>query len=659
MSIFPTKMQLLSAIVLDEVSDNVARELLNAGVMDFINVSRIIKSDDLNLRHHNEEDLAQIVDLRKKIEIIYKQADIKSPAGDELQINEMVEVHISDIQRKISEANNNIQQLREEQKKLNQEKLKKSEIIDYFKNSRNNTKNNLLIISRGKPGRGSFSEMVSKLGTIPFFGTEMPDSDNYVLITLKRDKNIITELFKKFQWIEDDQQKSSDSEYNSIILKLDKEAADIQDKIDGIKDEIKKDITAKKDDLDSLWKNLKIHELYGTIKNNFSHTRSTAVFSGWLPVKKAELAENAIKKAAGDKCVIEWSSDDQFRRNEIPVEIKHSKTLSPFQMLVENYSTPEYGTVDPTIFVAVSYLIMFGLMFGDAGQGLVIMLIGLIGRKIVKNVSPGIKKLLTLFVYCGISSVITGVLFGSYFGYPVFQPLWFDYHSVVAGHSSGAGGINSVYDILKITVLFGISVISFGLVLNWVNLYRKKDYFNLFLDKSGLIGGWFYGCGVYTSFYFVGTGYKSLPAPGLLSVFFGIPVIILFFKAPLHFILHERKHKEFNAFSIIDFIMEWVVEILEIFSGYLANTLSFLRVAGLGIAHVSLMVAFDTISGLTSGIASVIILIAGNILVIGLEGLSAGIQALRLNYYEFFSRYFTGKGIAYNPVSLRNRKQEG
>jgi V/A-type H+-transporting ATPase subunit I len=107
----------------------------------------------------------------------------------------------------------------------------------------------------------------------------------------------------------------------------------------------------------------------------------------------------------------------------------------------------------------------------------------------------------------------------------------------------------------------------------------------------------------------------------------------------------------------MDYFMEWLVEVLELFTGYLANTLSFMRVAGLGIAHVSLMVAFSSIAGMAGGgIAGWAIEILGNVLVIGLEGLSAGIQALRLNYYEFFSRYFTGKGIAYNPVSLRNRK---
>ena len=103
-------------------------------------------------------------------------------------------------------------------------------------------------------------------------------------------------------------------------------------------------------------------------------------------------------------------------------------------------------------------------------------------------------------------------------------------------------------------------------------------------------------------------------------------------------------------------VMDWVIELLEVFSGYLANTLSFMRVAGLGIAHVMLMVAFFQIAQMVSpegvSVLSVLVLIAGNTLVIALEGLSAGIQSLRLNYYEFFSKYFVPTGSLYRPVSL-------
>ena len=109
---------------------------------------------------------------------------------------------------------------------------------------------------------------------------------------------------------------------------------------------------------------------------------------------------------------------------------------------------------------------------------------------------------------------------------------------------------------------------------------------------------------------------------------------------------------------IVDYLMEWIVEVLEIFSGYLANTLSFMRVAGLGIAHEALLIAFFEIakmagSGTLRSVPAILILILGNVLIVGLEGLSAGIQSLRLNYYEFFSKYFTGSGRPYEPVSLK------
>ena len=180
------------------------------------------------------------------------------------------------------------------------------------------------------------------------------------------------------------------------------------------------------------------------------------------------------------------------------------------------------------------------------------------------------------------------------------------------------------------------------------------------LDKAGLLGGWLYGAGVYATFFFVRHDYKTLPPGDLLFVLIGVPVLLLMAKPILEFFLHHRKEgKRFSLLTPVDWIMEWIVELLEIFSGYLANTLSFMRVAGLGIAHVSLMVAFFEIARMIGGggftVWSYLILVLGNTLVIALEGLSAGIQSLRLNYYEFFSKYFSGSGLAYTPVSLHNK----
>jgi V/A-type H+-transporting ATPase subunit I len=357
-------------------------------------------------------------------------------------------------------------------------------------------------------------------------------------------------------------------------------------------------------------------------------------------------------------CYLEWNEAESkdVAREDVPVQFKNPKILAPFQMLVSNFGIPQYGTIDPTPFVMPIYLTMFGLMFADVGHGFVLTLIGLSGifyfRK--KEDKTGWYQFSWLILWCSLSSILFGILFGSYFAFGLFKPLWFDYHGIVSGHSAGDSIINDVYDILSITIYFGITVISLGLIFNWINLIRTGKFTELFFDRGGVIGGWIYAGGAYIAFYMVEHNYKEYPSGMIIFVMVGLPSLLLLIREPYHYLRHKTGYpdKKFNPSMIVTFLMEWIVELLEIFSGYLSNTLSFMRVAGLGIAHVSLMIAFFKIADMTSGIMSVIILILGNILVISLEGLSAGIQALRLNYYEFFTKFFHGTGKLYTPISL-------
>ncbi|MCL2705342.1 MAG: hypothetical protein FWE72_03935 [Spirochaetaceae bacterium] len=392
------------------------------------------------------------------------------------------------------------------------------------------------------------------------------------------------------------------------------------------------------------------------------------IFSGWLPASKKKALESEIISVTKSRCYLEWSDPKDIRKEkklipEVPVKLKNPKFLSPFEMLVKNYSIPEYGTVDPTPLVAIAYLIMFGLMFGDVGHGFVIFILGILGVFITRK-DPGkesINKICQLMIWCSCAAMVTGVLFGSYFGYGWYRPLWFDYHGIVVGHP-GSGVVKSINDVLMIAIYFGIAVLGLGFVLNWINCISKRNWFRLFLDKGGILGSWIYAAGVYIAFYFVKRNYKELPDGNLIFILIGIPAILLMLKPPIEFYLHNKKGhaKKFTIGTLIGFGMEWVTEMLEIFSGYLANTLSFMRIAGLGIAHVSLMVAFDQIAKIVTSdgsfnIWSYLILLAGNILVIVLEGLIAGLQSLRLNYYEFFSKYFSGTGKAYAPISLKGK----
>ena len=184
--------------------------------------------------------------------------------------------------------------------------------------------------------------------------------------------------------------------------------------------------------------------------------------------------------------------------------------------------------------------------------------------------------------------MIFGVLYGSYFGFALFPALWFNLDAVVAGHVT-AGPVRDVYGVLGITIKFGIIVIYTGLILNWVNLFRKKAWLKMTLDKNGIVGGILFGTGLYMGFGFVGSNYKEFPSDPWISIVLTVTIILLFLRGFVDYYLSVKEggHKESAGKVIMDSTMEFLVDMLEIFGGYLSNTLSFMRVAGLEIGRAS------------------------------------------------------------------------
>ncbi len=489
------------------------------------------------------------------------------------------------------------------------------------------------------------------------------------LITLKRDDDRVARLLEKFGWEERQIREGAEEGPGSgaarlPIEELDAKLESLRYKQKDLDESLRHTVEDRADSLEQIWTGLRMRELMRTIQTYYRRTDRTYLFSGWIPVDKKEEVTKTLMEATEGRCYLEWHSPqkggDPEVPEQVPVQMKNPPALKPFQSLVENYGIPAYGSIDPTPIVAVFYLAMFALMFGDVGHGLVVMLVGLIGDRRSRKRGKH-TMLFPLIAYCGGAAIISGALFGSYFGMPLLPPLWFDYHGIVAGHGGGSGSVKTMTDILMITIYFGIAVIATGLVLNWINRVRRRDWIGLIWGNGGLLVGWIYAAGTYTAFYFVDHDYRGLPPGAALIGLLGVPVLLMAAKPVIEHIHHNRSvpADQRRSANVLDMIMEWLVELLEIFSGYLSNTLSFMRVAGLGIAHVSLMMAFFQIAEMAASggrftLWSYLILLLGNALVIGLEGLSAGIQSLRLNYYEFFSKYFAGNGRAYAPISLRS-----
>jgi len=673
---FTTEMTQLMAVVLGKDREHVTEALLREGVLQFVSVSEFDTQSLSKLSDpESTESLAKITDLRKRIEGVLHTVGFVPKAPQNKDLASRVAVDLNQENAGLDKLDGERDSLRERQRSLQQEVLKLEDLqrqIGLYGLGLSKTaipsNQSLLTMQTGKIPVTRVPHLEDEIKNLPVLSVtlgQVADQSHHLLLFMKRDRSQVNRILADAGWTAQELPKEMLTEQKELVGDLSDKLKKLTDEQDKIQKKVGRLIKNQQDHLESVWTQLRVNELCSRIQTHFKSSMRTLVFAGWLPSEQKTVITQRITEACAGNCYMEWiepGSQDVLGA-DVPVKFNNPKVMAPFQMLVANFGVPQYGTIDPTPFVMPMYLIMFGLMFADVGQGLVLMALGFFGASAWKDnpAKAGMRQMACLLTWCGGASAVFGVLFGSYFGVELFPPVWFNYHSTVFGHDSGNPAIQSVYDILSITIYFGITVILLGLVFNWVNLIKTHNWFELIFDKGGLLGGWMYVGGIYIATYMVSHNYKAFPAGWILFLLAGLPALVLLAKEPLHIIQHRKQahgpeeNQTGMVMLVMNGLMEWIVELLEIFSGYLSNTLSFMRVAGLGIAHVCLMQAFSDMAGMTSGVMAALILILGNVLVIGLEGLSAGIQALRLNYYEFFTKFFHGTGQLHTPISLRSK----
>jgi len=669
--IFTSPMVQLFAVVLRKDGERVTEALLREGVMQFISTSEIsAETPDLVPPAAGvQASLTEISDLRKRIEGLLHTVGIIPAPPSQANLNDRAAVDIEREKAGLARIDSERTGIREKQRVIQQEILKLEDIRRQvglygagLSDITVSTPHPFIVMQTGKIAAsnvGRFEEGLRDFPSVNIPVGQERETVHTLLIYMKRDAEKVGKVLDSVGWADielpEELKSLKEGAFKELSARLQTLTIEQKQLEAEAANLVRKDVER----LQMVWGNLRVAELLHRIQTHFASLSRTTLCTGWVPVEKQDRLTEAIRKASGGRCYLEWSeaSGQDIVADEVPVRLDNPRLLAPFQMLVSNFGVPRYGTIDPTPFVMPIYLAMFGLMFADVGQGLVLVILGVLGISALRVPGPrkGWYQLSWLIVWCGLSSVLFGVLFGSFFGLRLFKPLWFDFHGIIAGHHPGGSSVENVFDILAITVYFGISVIAVGLLFNWVNIIRTGRWTELLFDKGGVLGAWIYGGGIYLAFYLVSHEYKAFPPGGQIFFLVGLPALLLFLKEPYHHWRHQGEHsgsKTKPAFAVLNAMMMWVVELLEIFSGYLSNTLSFMRVAGLGIAHVCLMISFFTLAEMTSGIGSVLILVLGNILVIALEGLSAGIQALRLSYYEFFTKFFHGTGKLYTPISL-------
>jgi len=446
--------------------------------------------------------------------------------------------------------------------------------------------------------------------------------------------------FERF-FLPDEYQGTPDDASKALQEKIDKvkkAMEGVDSRIAAILAEQKNDFLCANKKLASYCNNFNIRKLAACTKNK---EKTFYILCGWM---KAADADRLKKEMDGDDrafCIFE--NDRSNIMSKPPTKLKNLPLFRPFEMFVEMYGLPDYRELDPTVLIGLTYSVFFGFMFGDVGQGLCLLFGGALLYLKKKT-----NRLAAIISRCGFFSTIFGFLFGSFFGFEdVIKPLWLR-PAEATMTLPGIGNLNTVF---IVAVAIGMGVILLTMVVNVINRIRMKEPGEALFDTNGIAGMVFYASAV-LSIVLAMSGH-AIPAGILALLMFGLPLIVIFLKEPLTALITKRAElmpKEKGMFIVQGFF-----ELFEVLLSYFSNTLSFVRVGAFAVSHAAMMQVVLMLSGATSG-GNINWggIVFGNIFVCGMEGLIVGIQVLRLEYYELFSRFYHGSGRAFVPYN-RNK----
>ncbi len=406
----------------------------------------------------------------------------------------------------------------------------------------------------------------------------------------------------------------------------------------------------------SLW-SIRTSRLLADAMAHFGKLKYTYLIVGWIPSASLATLSQKLKQVSSNIIIDSTPSQRGHASHNVPTSLRNPGILGKFEMLVTTYGQPRYEEVDPTVLIFVTFPLLFGAMFGDVGQGIILALFGwLLSSKKVAALRS-MASLGTIVTVCGSASILFGFIYGSFFGKEGEENIlfsWFPFlHKLVL--------IEPLHDpilILGIAVGVGAVLLSFGFLLNLYNAFRAKEWARFFFDHRGLVG---------LSLYWSILGFAAasfvpgFPIPTAVFAVTGVIALIgvIFSEVFKHLMEGHRPLIE-GGYTLGGFVMFGIqagVELFEVLISFLSNTLSYARVGGFALAHAGLSLAVYKMAEVAGGAPLVgillywLVVILGNLFIIGFEGMIVGIQTMRLHYYEFFSKFFTGGGAQYEPLA--------
>jgi V/A-type H+-transporting ATPase subunit I len=451
----------------------------------------------------------------------------------------------------------------------------------------------------------------------------------YLMIYPKSVEDEIKRIFRSLNFSGIDVPKEFSGTPRKVIQELKNKKKVLLDNIKEIDEKLQEIEEKNIDSLKCAFSRFQMEKKIEEADKYLASSKKFAYLSAWVSVKDKQQIRDEFKEF--ENLLIEFKDEKEVQTVKPPTKLKNNRLFSPFESLVKMYGTPSYNELDPTPFLSVTYMFLFGAMFGDLGQGFIFLLAGIFLSKKKKNSVFG-----PLIMRIGASSMIFGTLYGGFFGFENVIPALL------------LRPFDNINLVLEAAVFIGIFLIFMSYGYSIINAVKVNDIENGVFGKNGIAGLIFY----ISLLLLIGGKFlnRVLIPTGFAVVLLLLTMAAMVVKQPLGNLI--KKKPLYNE-SVSDYYIESGFSIIETLLSMLSGTLSFIRVGAFALTHVGLFIAFQTIGRLIgSGIGDVVVLIIGNVVIICLEGLIVFIQGLRLEYYELFSRYYKGEGVEFSPIKI-------
>lgn len=419
---------------------------------------------------------------------------------------------------------------------------------------------------------------------------------------------------------------------NEMIKTIKIELDEREHQLESLHLTIKKELKDHREEMDALYTQLFFELKVDQVRTKVAVTENLAYFSAWIPRDHQAEIVTILNKSS--QTLVEVKGSEDVNTNiPIPTHMKNHFFFRPFETLVTMYGVPSHNELDPTPFFAIAYMFLFGAMFGDLGQGIVIAVAGALLQKIKKMDFGGILTRI------GFGSMAFGVLYDSFFGYEhvisKFLPNLFYLRP-----------IDNINTMLIASIIVGLILVFISYIYSIINKWRLGDIEEGIFGRNGVNGLILLGTliSLVTEIFLQ---HAFIPI-FLYEMLIGTSLILLLLRQPLSNALLKRDRLYDEAPGA--YYVESGFDLLETLLSFMSNTISFIRIGAFALNHVGLFIAFHTLANMIGGSGgSISMFLLGNVIIIGLEGLVVFIQGLRLFYYELFSKYYSGEGTLFSP----------